>query len=205
LKYLVIQDANARALNGMINILCEPRKSQGENSTSKLRSLHNQTGNEKVKKNPQNKESVAGSPGASSTALWRRLGVLARGCRGIMSVISRGWRRPRGGCDILIQRRGRGLQCQRNSLCIWRTVSQWDKLTIWGDGSRLNCFSIGDRGMWRNCGADGGGSADRTLIKRPRESSRRTIAGAIVCITVASSPVGIYQPTSDPWRPLDQL
>jgi len=189
----------------MINILCWSRKSQGENSTSKLRSLHNQTGNEKVKENPQNKESVAGNPGASSTALWRHLGVLTHGYRGIMSVRSWRWRRPRGGRDILIQRRGRGLQCRRNSLCIWRTVSQWDKLSIWCDGSRLNCLSIGDRGMWRNCGADGRGSADRTLIKRPSESSRRSIVGAIVCITVASSPVGISQPTSHPWRPLDQL
>jgi len=189
----------------MINFLCQPRKSQGENSTSKLRSLHNQTGNEKVKENPQNKESVAGNPGASSTALWRRFGVLAPGCRSIISVRSQGWRRPRGGRDILIQHRGWGFWCRRNSLCIWRTVSQSDKLSIWCDGSRLNCLTIGDRGMWRNCGGDGGGGADRTLIKRPSESSRRTIVGAIVCITVAFSPVGISQPTSHPWRPLDQL
>jgi len=167
--------------------------------------LHNQTGNEKVKENPQNKESVAAKPGASSTALWRCLRVLARGCRGIMSVRSRGWRRPRGGRDILNQRMGRGLWCRRNTLCIWRTVSQWDKLSIWCDRSRLNCLSIGDRGMWRNCGADRGGSADWRRTKRPSESSKRTIVGAIVCITVASSPVGISQPTSHPWRPLDQL
>jgi len=32
--------------------------------------------------------------------------------------------------------------------------------------------------MWRNCGGDGGGSADRTLIKRPREFGRSTILGA---------------------------
>ena len=181
------------------------KKIPGENSTSKLRSMHNQTGNENVKENPQNKESVAGNPAASSTALWRRLGVWGRGCRGIMSVKSRGWRRPRRGRDMLIQRRGRGLRCRRNSLCIWRAVSQWDKLSIWCDGSRLNCLSIGDPGMWRNCGAYRGGSADRTLIKRPRESSRRTIMGAIVCITVASSPLGISQPTSHPWGPPDQL
>ena len=111
----------------------------------------------------------------------------------------------RGGRDILIQRRGRRLRCRRNSLRIWRPLSQWDKLSIWYDGSRLNCLSIADRGMWRNCGADGGGSADRTLIKCPRESSRRTMMGAILFITVASSPVGISQPTSHPWHPLDQL
>jgi len=122
-----------------------------------------------------------------------------------MSVRSRGWRGPRAGRDIMIQCRGRGLRCCQNCLCIWHTGGQWDKLSIGCDGSQLNCLSIGDRGMWLNCRADRGGSADRTLIKRPRESSRRTILVAIICITVASSQVGISQPTIHPWRPLDQL
>jgi len=161
------------------------KKIQGENSTSKLRSLHNQIGNEKVKENPQKKESLAGNPGASSTALWRRLCVLANGCRGIMSVRSLRWRGPRGGRDILIQCRGWGLRCRRNSLCIWRTGSQWDKLRIWCDGSWLNCLSIRDGGIWGNCVADGGGSADWTLIKHPRESSRRTIVSVIAGMTVS--------------------
>jgi len=132
-------------------------------------------------------------------------GCLACGCRSIMSVRSRGCRGPRGGRHILIQPRSRGSRCRWNSVYIWRTGSQWDKLSIWCDGSRLNCLSIGDRRMWRNCEADWGGSTDHTLIKLPRESRRRTMRGAIVSITVASSPVGISQPTSHPRRPLDKL
>jgi len=84
---------------------------------------------------------------------------------------------------------------------MWCTGSHWHKLIIWYDGSRLKCLSIRDPGMWRKCSADGGGSADGTLIKLPRECSRRTILSAIICITVASSTVGISQPAIQgmPW------
>jgi len=150
LKWLVKQDSNTRALNGTINILCELRKSPDQNSTSKVWSLHNQTGNEKVKEIFQNKESVAGNPCASLTALWRHLCVLASSCRGIMSVRSLGYREPRGGRDILIQHMGQGLQSWQNCLCIWRTGSQWDKLSIWCGGSQLNCLSIGNPGIGGN-------------------------------------------------------
>jgi len=66
---LVIEDAQTRALNRMIDIQCKLRRSQSENSTCKLQSLHYQTGNENLKENQPNKTSIAGNPGVSSMAL----------------------------------------------------------------------------------------------------------------------------------------
>jgi len=59
--------------------------------------------------------------------------------------------------------------------------------------------------MLRDCGANAGGRADGTLMKRPTESARRSILGAIMCITVTFSQVEISQATSNPRRRLDKL
>jgi len=77
-----------------------------------------------------------------------------------MSVRAPGMREPRGGHDMMIQPRGRGLCSLLNRVCISRTGREWHKVIFCCSGTRLNWLSIGDSGIWRNCRADRGGSAN---------------------------------------------